>query len=158
MKTVPESALEGGRFAKDRRNPVARVAKLPPIPIGKSISPEDELENTLTAELRVGLRNGKDASHANGRQVLLDKAVAGYRIVLIREQADPLSGINLSPREREIARLISKGYPNKAIAAVLEISCWTVGTHLRRVFAKLGVTSRAAMVARLMELGLRRDS
>jgi two-component system, NarL family, nitrate/nitrite response regulator NarL len=31
-----------------------------------------------------------------------------------------------------------------------EISSWTVNTYLRRIFAKLGVTSRAAMVARLM--------
>jgi DNA-binding NarL/FixJ family response regulator len=37
---------------------------------------------------------------------------------------------------------------------VLEISSWTVCTRLRRIFAKLSVGSRAAMVARLMEDGL----
>jgi DNA-binding CsgD family transcriptional regulator len=37
---------------------------------------------------------------------------------------------------------------------VLEISSWTVATHLRRVFAKLGVRTRAAMVARALEEGL----
>ena len=46
--------------------------------------------------------------------------------------------------------MVAQGYPNKTIAAVLEISSWTVSTHLRRVFAKLGVRSRAAMVARLV--------
>ena len=45
-----------------------------------------------------------------------------------------------------------KGYPNKTIAAVLEISTWTIGTHLRRMFAKFGVNSRAAMVAQLIHL------
>ena len=43
--------------------------------------------------------------------------------------------------------MVAKGYPNKTIAAVLEISGWTVNTHLRRIFAKLGVHNRAAMVA-----------
>ena len=50
--------------------------------------------------------------------------------------------------------MVAKGYPNKTIAAVLDISLWTVGTYLRRTFAKLGVGTRAAMVARLIESGL----
>jgi Bacterial regulatory proteins, luxR family len=36
---------------------------------------------------------------------------------------------------------------------VLNISGWTVCTHLRRIFAKLGVGSRAAMVAKLFDVG-----
>lgn len=60
--------------------------------------------------------------------------------------------VGLSPRELEIVRLVAKGEVNKTIAAVLEISPWTVATHLRRIYAKLGVTSRAAMVARIFEL------
>jgi DNA-binding CsgD family transcriptional regulator len=62
-----------------------------------------------------------------------------------------VSQISFSPREREIARMVAIFHPNKMIAAVLEISSWTVWTHLRRIFAKLGVSSRAAMVARMME-------
>jgi len=60
---------------------------------------------------------------------------------------------SLSPRELEIARMVAKGYPNKTIAAVLDISAWTVCTYLRRMFAKLSVSSRAALVARLLEDG-----
>ena len=59
---------------------------------------------------------------------------------------------NLKESEQEIARMVAKGYPNKTIAAVLEISTWTVGTHLRRMFAKLGVNSRAALVAQFIHL------
>jgi DNA-binding CsgD family transcriptional regulator len=84
--------------------------------------------------------------------VLLDTEVDGVRCMLIRLQ--PRNGhaqVVLSPREQEITRMVAAGYPNKTIAAVLDISSWTVGTHLRRVFAKLGVGSRAAMVARLLE-------
>jgi DNA-binding CsgD family transcriptional regulator len=50
-------------------------------------------------------------------------------------------------------RMVAKGHPNKVIADVLNISSWTVCTHLRRIFAKLGVGSRAAMVAQLLESG-----
>jgi len=63
--------------------------------------------------------------------------------------------VALSPREQEIVRLVAEGHPNKIIAAELDISAWTVGTHLRRIFAKLGVASRAAMVARMAPSRLR---
>lgn len=59
--------------------------------------------------------------------------------------------VSLSPRELAIARLIAQGLPNKHISLILEISPYTVATHLRRIFVKLGVSSRAAMVARLHE-------
>ena len=123
-------------------------------PVPKLAAKTKRLETTLTEELRHGLRSECELNGSCDRHVVLDKEVDGYRLVLIREQSNSAAHVNLSPREQEIARMIAKGYPNKAIAAVLEISCWTVGTHLRRIFAKLGVTCRAAMVSRLMELGL----
>lgn len=55
----------------------------------------------------------------------------------------------LSPREQEIVRRIAKGQQNKNIAEALNCSPWTVSTHLRRVFTKLGVRSRAAMIAKV---------
>ena len=87
--------------------------------------------------------------------VLLDVAMGDVRCVVIRipQEIGGINRIPLSPREIEIARMVAKGLPNKTIAAVLDISTWTVGTHMRRVFAKLGVGSRAAMVARLAQSG-----
>ena len=100
-------------------------------------------------------------SSSNGarqKQVLLDTEIDGVRCTLVR-RVEPEPGISLSPREQEIARMIAQGHANKTIAQVLEISTWTVGTYLRRIFSKLGVGSRAAMVARLMEIGvLQRES
>jgi DNA-binding CsgD family transcriptional regulator len=61
----------------------------------------------------------------------------------------------LSPRERQIVRLVAEGHVNKTIGAVLDISPWTVATHLRRIFAKLGVASRASMIAALYHTGER---
>ena len=81
-------------------------------------------------------------------QVVFDIDVDGSRYKLIRSiPVERSCNLSLSPREREIVRMVAQGRPNKVIAAVLNISSWTVCTHLRRIFAKLGVSSRAAMVA-----------
>ena len=156
MKTVQDRWSPNGKPIRGSApGPVPNMSKpRPPVPLPKLAAKARRLETTLTEELRHGLRSECEVNGSSDRHVLLDKEVDGYRIVLIREQLHPAGHVNLSPREQEIARMIAKGYPNKAIAAVLEISCWTVGTHLRRIFAKLGVTCRAAMVSRLMELGL----
>jgi DNA-binding NarL/FixJ family response regulator len=89
-----------------------------------------------------------------GEVVLFDRNVDGVRCLLLRQVSPEEPSVTFSPRECEIARMIAKGLPNKTIAGVLEISTWTVCTHLRRIFAKLGVSSRAAMVARMMEMRL----
>ena len=83
---------------------------------------------------------------------LLTVDIDGHQYTVLRCQ--PKEDFHLSPREREIVRLVADGHPNKCISAILEISSWTVAAHLRRIFAKLSVGTRAAMVARLMELGL----
>lgn len=58
----------------------------------------------------------------------------------------------LTERELQIVQLVAQGHSNKQIAHRLHISEWTVSTHLRRVFAKLDVDSRAAMVYRCYSL------
>ena len=89
---------------------------------------------------------------------VLDVELNGQRYTLIRSQAQPARpAVTLSPRECEIVRLVAKGHCNKTIALVLDISAWTVATHLRRVFAKLEVSSRAEMVARALKDGLLMD-
>jgi DNA-binding CsgD family transcriptional regulator len=76
-------------------------------------------------------------------RVLLDVEVDEVRCVLVRS---PKLAIRLSRRELDIIRMVGDGLTNKAVATQLEISIWTVNTHLRRIFLKLGVRSRAAMV------------
>lgn len=120
-----------------------------------------ETEDTHVAEVfrtLVGLIEKVSAAAADGQaestseEVLIDTDVKGSRYLLIRLPQSASSRIQLSPREQEIVRMVAKGHPNKVIADVLNISSWTVCTHLRRIFAKLGVGSRAAMVARLLEM------
>jgi DNA-binding NarL/FixJ family response regulator len=90
-------------------------------------------------------------SQQERHEIILDIDVDGARYILLRTPSSSPVLDSLSPREQQIVRMVAKGCSNKAIAAALQISSWTVCTHLRRTFAKLGVTSRAAMVARLLE-------
>ena len=94
------------------------------------------------------------SSDSGGENVLVDTEVEGARYLLVRMPQAEGVRVQLSPREQEIVRMVAKGHPNKVIADVLNISAWTVCTHMRRIFAKLGVGSRAAMIARLLELGI----
>lgn len=119
---------------------------------------EDREWTELSREIRCLVQQlvGRMAEHDGDPddKVILDVEVDGVRCVLVRRPPEPgRIDAPLSPREREIARMVAKGYPNKVIARVLEISTWTVSTHLRRIFAKLAVSSRAAMVAHLLEEG-----
>jgi DNA-binding CsgD family transcriptional regulator len=90
---------------------------------------------------------------STSEEILVDAEVDGSRYLLVRMAQPASCKVRLSPREQEIVRMVAKGHPNKVIADVLNISSWTVCTHLRRIFAKLGVGSRAAMVAQLLENG-----
>ena|SRR3974390_761099 len=103
----------------------------------------------------VGLAKGTESDlRKSEEEVLFDTEVDGHRYLLVRMPHPGRNRIQLSPREQEIVRMVAKGHPNKVIADVLNISSWTVCTHMRRIFAKLGVGSRTAMVAQLLELGV----
>ncbi len=125
---------------------------------GESVANDlDDILRCLVASLRKPIYQAAeyDARAILGEQVLLDVEIDDVRLIAMRlGTPSPMS--LLSPREREIARMVAIGYPNKTIASVLDISSWTVASHLRRIFMKLQVTSRAAMITRLFDTGLTR--
>jgi len=59
-----------------------------------------------------------------------------------------LQQMGLTPRESEVLHWVREGKTNKDIGTILRASSRTVGKHLERVFAKLGVETRTAAAAR----------
>jgi len=60
----------------------------------------------------------------------------------------------LTPRERQVLRLIAEGRTNRAIAAELRVSERTVDRHVSNILGRLDVPTRAAATARAYERGL----
>jgi DNA-binding CsgD family transcriptional regulator len=61
-------------------------------------------------------------------------------------------GIELTAREREVLAWVGRGKTNAEIARRLWVAPSTVGKHLENVYAKLGVSTRTAAVARCFGL------
>lgn len=63
----------------------------------------------------------------------------------------------LNDREREVLALVAQAMPNKKIARVIGVTPHTVKWHLRKIYAKLGVSERDEAVARMRDLELGGD-
>jgi DNA-binding NarL/FixJ family response regulator len=61
--------------------------------------------------------------------------------------------VSLTAREEETLLLLTKGYSNKEIADKLNLSVETVRSHLKHIYEKMHVRSRAEAVARYMSAG-----
>ena len=134
-----------------RRGSVARVLVLTTYDTDSYVLPAIEagatgylLKDAPRAEL---LRAVRAAAHG---QAVLSPAVATRLMSRVRA---PSPG-PLSQRELEVLELVAAGSTNRESAAKLFISEATVKTHLLNIYAKLGVSDRAAAVAEAYNRGL----
>lgn len=98
------------------------------------------------AESRVPLRQAAETFDALGQ---MSRAVQARRELRASGETarrrTPESWAQLTPQELQVAQLAAEGLSNKEIAERLYLSTRTVGTHLYRLFPKLGITSRAEL-------------
>lgn len=60
----------------------------------------------------------------------------------------------LTSRERDVLRLIARGYTYAGAAERLGLSAHTVASHVKKIYRKLGVHSAGAAVMRAVKLGV----
>jgi DNA-binding NarL/FixJ family response regulator len=75
------------------------------------------------------------------------------RLIVRRDQDDADVMSSLTPREREVLLLLTRGGNNESIAVELFISPQTARTHVQNIMAKLGTRSRLATVSFVMQEG-----
>jgi non-specific serine/threonine protein kinase len=131
--------------------------------IGKPIPPafraEYERELTISREALGAVTFAAECSA--GRTLPLDRAIEeALTLTTIPEEDDeaaplPAAGnLGLTPRERDVLRLLCDGASNRIIAETLSVSVATVKTHVTGVLTKLGVDSRAEAIAYVHRHGL----
>jgi DNA-binding CsgD family transcriptional regulator len=99
-----------------------------------------------------------DAADQSAEQVVGDCRIDGRRYLILRSvseqepspEGEPAAVDLLTRRELQVALMVCEGRVNKQIAHQLRLSEWTVSSYLRRIYVKLGVRTRAAMVARVV--------
>jgi ATP/maltotriose-dependent transcriptional regulator MalT len=98
------------------------------------------------AESRAPLRAARDTFDALGVVQWAERARQELRAAgELSRRRTPEAWDQLSPQEIQIATLAAGGLSNREIARKLYLSHRTVGSHLYRIFPKLGVTSRAQL-------------
>lgn len=102
----------------------------------------DDALSSLPAVVAVGPGNGPDIARAIEERVLAS----------LNKNASDEYG--LSPREREVLVIVSEGRTDRDIATRLFISERTVHVHVRRILAKLGVSSRTEAAGVAIRQGL----
>ncbi|MET9913369.1 AAA family ATPase [Streptomyces sp. NPDC006476] len=141
FSTAAESFAVGGLPLAESR---ARLL------LGRALTAAQRLDDAVTAVGRA-----KKIADAHGAGYLSTLAVNAQRQIGARRpraaQDAPPYGV-LSEQELRVSRLVAGGLSNRDIASSLFVSVKTVEAHLTRIFRKLGVSSRAALIGALAPL------
>ena len=92
----------------------------------------------------------------HGESILNQELVARLlqRLASETQSREDLPAGRLSPREREVLELLTKGQTNREIARKLTVSVSTVKIHVEHILAKLEVSDRTQAAVRAIETGL----
>jgi DNA-binding CsgD family transcriptional regulator/tetratricopeptide (TPR) repeat protein len=144
----PETALAAVAACRDSSRPVEAA-------LTRAQAARTLAETGHAGKAREQFRAAADAFVLLGLHHEENRLNAEMRAYGIRRSGSrphrPATGwLSLTPTELSIARLVAQGLSNPQIAGRLFISRYTVETHLKHVFGKIGITSRMMLAAELM--------
>lgn len=154
-RRLPRLVLVDYRLGDERGTEVVRSLRRAGFPapiVVMTANPEQGLNEAAREAGAEGtvLKTGRSIDFLEA----LRDVVAGRPSFDSRHPPRPSPRVALSPREREVMRLVAAGKTNREIAAEIGIGGETVKTLLARSCAKLGVQRRAQAVAVAHERGL----
>ncbi len=112
------------------------------MPTVNRICIHDGMVYLLRALLLQQPQNAQEQSHF---MILIEKVSQGVRM----DQID--WSIKLTPRESEVVQLLLEGKTNKEVAVCIDIGEYTVKDHIKRIMKKLEVSTRAGIVAKVLQ-------
>jgi DNA-binding CsgD family transcriptional regulator/tetratricopeptide (TPR) repeat protein len=118
-------------------------------PLARSVTGYDDALNATRTQLGDALfQEAWKEGKAMTQEVAAEYALAAEEPVPSSNSA-PVQQGHLTPREEEVAALVTQGFSNRRIAEELHLSERTVTTHVRRILKRLGVTSRGEIADRI---------
>jgi DNA-binding NarL/FixJ family response regulator len=147
FSTAAESFAAGGLVLAESR---ARLL------LGRALATAGRLDDAATAVGRAKqLADAHGAGHLSALAINAQRQIGARRPRAAGHDAPPHGA--LSEQERRISRMVAGGLSNRDIASNLFVSVKTVEAHLTRVFRKLQVSSRSALISALADLPTTED-
>lgn len=89
-------------------------------------------------------------------QVCLDQDLVLKSVSMLMDRERSKSNVSrlLTPREVDVARMVTEGWPNKKIASKLSISEGTAKLHLHHIYQKLNCSGRMALMLYMQRHGM----
>ena len=152
-----------GRITLPGPLPDEAIPQRQPVAVGPGLPAAAAARLPLSVASLLGVGDGAERAPASGQRPVpvgpgppeaggLTRGISERVFPVVEESLADAFG--LSPREREVLAVLSEGRTNREIAERLFISERTVGVHVRKILAKLGVAGRVEAASVAIRLGL----
>jgi DNA-binding NarL/FixJ family response regulator len=111
---------------------------------------KDSKDSELVAAMRAALEGGAPISAAAAAHLLRRLRTAAVNPVPQKIVQD----FGLTKRELETLEMLARGFPQREVAGLMNVSPHTIGAHVKSIYSKMAVNSRSEAVFEAVQSGL----